>query len=221
MGIPCRPRAFRRAAWGRASVRPVEFTGRETVFVACGVQRAGRRSLWRSREEKPKRPLDLWGPEGGGRCLSERPNKRLRPPDLHVDAAADNAMLVNFNAQQASASQVHGMKNRHIGAGRAFSRPSRHPSSAPTRAAMRMFRFRSAEMRRISSSLSEKSNRSMFSAMCGSSSARGTGCDHRLLHEPAQAMPEERIDHTNDAVERHPSFSAPTLLIARLKLSAS
>jgi hypothetical protein len=26
---------------------------------------------------------------------------------------------------------------------------------------------------------------------------------------------------TNDAVERHPSFSAPTLLIARLKLSAS
>jgi hypothetical protein len=42
---------------------------------------------------------------------------------------------------------------------------------------MRMFRFRSAEMR--------------------------------------------RIDHTNDAVERHPSFSAPTLLIARLKLSAS
>jgi hypothetical protein len=25
----------------------------------------------------------------------------------------------------------------------------------------------------------------------------------------------------NDAVERHPSFSAPTLLIARLKLSAS
>ena len=36
-----------------------------------------------------------------------------------------------------------------------------------------MFRFRSAEMRRISSSLSEKSNRSIFSAMCGSSSARG------------------------------------------------
>ena len=162
MGIPCRPRAFRRVAWGRASVRPVEFTGRETVFVACSVQRAGRRSLWRSREEKPKRPLDLWGPEGGGRCLSERPNKRLRPPDLHVDAAADNAMLVNFNAQQASASQVHGMTNRHIGAGRAFSRPSRHPSSAPTRAAMRMFRFRKPEMRRISSSLSEKSNRRYF-----------------------------------------------------------
>ena len=162
MGIPCRPRAFRRVAWGRASVRPVEFTGRETVFVACSVQRAGRRSLWRSREEKPKRPLDLWGPEARRPLRVGTTKQAFTPLDLHVDAAADNAMLVNFNAQQASASQVHGMKNRHIGAGRAFSRPSRHPSSAPTRAAMRMFRFRKPEMRRISSSLSEKSNRRYF-----------------------------------------------------------
>jgi len=129
-------------------------------------------------------------------------------------------MLVNFNAQQASASQVHGMKNRHIGAGRAFSRPSRHPISAPTRAAMRMFRFRSGNAAHFLVAEGEV-KQAIFSAMCGSSSARGTGCDHRLLHEPARAMPEERIDHTNDAVERHPSFSAPTLLIARLKLSAS
>ena len=115
------------------------------------------------RERKSPKDLSTFGvPRRGGRCVSERPNKRLRPLDLHIDAAANNAMLVNFNAQQASASQVHGMKNRHIGAGRAFSRPSRHPSSAPTRAAMRMFRFRKPEMRRISSSLSEKSNRRYF-----------------------------------------------------------
>src|SRR5690349_10386344 len=39
---------------------------------------------------------------------------------------------------------------------------------------MRMLFFRSAEMVRISSSVSEKSNTSRFSEMCCSSSARGT-----------------------------------------------
>src|SRR5262249_19089502 len=114
MGIPCRPRVPPRGV-GPPSVRPVEFTGRETVFVACGVQRAGRRLLWRSREEKPKRPLDLWGPEARRPLRVGTTKQAFTPLDLHVDAAADNAMLVNFNAQQASASQVHGMKNRHIG----------------------------------------------------------------------------------------------------------
>src|SRR5262249_56075328 len=111
MGIPCRPRAFRRVAWGRASVRPVELRAgkRSSLPAACSEQADAHCGV---RERKSPKDLSTFGvPRRGGRCLSERPNKRLCPLDLHVDAAADNAMLVNFNSHTDSASQLHRMTN--------------------------------------------------------------------------------------------------------------